>query len=130
MGGGVNFETGLAGESWASSIDMTILGLWSFTLTDWWKICKWISYPRHYNLLLIRNRSWILTIHKTKILRKKPLEKTFLDFKKWIKSIQTAGYNGACTVDRTYLLYIHIGYINSIACLSIVSRSWMTWPHK
>ena len=26
------------------------------------------------------------------------LEKTFLDFKKWVKSIQTAGYNGARTV--------------------------------
>ena len=31
MGGGVNFETGLAGESWAKSIDITNLGLWSFT---------------------------------------------------------------------------------------------------
>ena len=30
-------------------------------------------------------------MHKTRILRKKPLEKTFLDFKKWVKSIQTAG---------------------------------------
>ena len=29
----------------------------------------------------------------------KPLEKTFLGFKKWVKSIlQTAGYNGARTV--------------------------------
>jgi len=43
-------------------------------------------------------RSSILTIHKARILRKKPLEKTFLDFKKWVKSIQTAGYNGARTV--------------------------------
>ena len=32
------------------------------------------------------------------MLRKKPLEKSFLDFKKWVKSIQTAGYNGARTV--------------------------------
>ena len=40
----------------------------------------------------------VLTIHKSRILRKKPLEKTFLDFKKWVKSIQTAGYNGARTV--------------------------------
>ena len=30
--------------------------------------------------------------------RKKPLEKTFLDFKNWVKNIQTAGYNGAHTV--------------------------------
>ena len=56
-----------------------------------------IPYARHHNPQLIRNRSWILTIHKTRILRKKPLEKTFLDFKKWVKSIQTAGYNGART---------------------------------
>ena len=26
----------------------------------------------------------------------------FLDFKKWVKSIQTAGYNGACTVDSEW----------------------------
>ena len=63
-----------------------------------WTKYQWIPYARHYNPLLIRNRSWILTIHKARILRKKPLEKMFLDFKKWIKSIQTAGYNGACTV--------------------------------
>ena len=42
--------------------------------------------------------SWILTIHKARILRKKRLEKTFLDFKKWVKTIQTGGCNGACTV--------------------------------
>ena len=48
--------------------------------------------------LLIRNCSWILTIHKARILRKKPLEKTFLDFKKWVKGIQTAGFNGGLTV--------------------------------
>ena len=29
-----------------------------------------------------------------------PLEKTFLDFKKWATRIQTAGYNGAHTVDK------------------------------
>ena len=55
----------------------------------------YVPYARHHNPLLIRNRSWILTIHKSRILRKKPLEKTFLDFKKWVKRIQTAGYNGA-----------------------------------
>ena len=45
--------------------------------------------------------------------RKKLLEKTFLDFNEWVKSIQTAGYNGARTVYyildlellRTYLLF-------------------------
>ena len=53
-------------------------------------VTVWIPYARHYNPLLIRNRSWILTIRKARILRKKPHEKTFLDFKKWVKSIQTA----------------------------------------
>ena len=60
-----------------------------------------VSYARHYNSLLIRNHFWILTIHKARILRKKTLEKKFLDFKKWVKIIQIAGYNGACTVDQT-----------------------------
>ena len=46
----------------------------------------------------IINRSRILTIHKARILRKKPLEKTFLNFKKWVKSIQPAGYNAVRTV--------------------------------
>ena len=57
-----------------------------------------VPYARHYNRLVIRNRSWILTIHKARILRKKPLEKSFLDLKKWVKSIQTEGYNGRRTV--------------------------------
>jgi len=65
-----------------------------------------IPYARHHNPLLIRNRSWILTIHKARILRKKPLEKTFLNFKKWVKSIQTAGYNGARTVVKTICVKI------------------------
>ena len=67
-------------------------------LTKWFKIAVFLPYPRHYNPLLIRNHSWILTIHKARILNKKPLEKTFLDSKKWVKRIQTAGYNGAHTV--------------------------------
>ena len=32
------------------------------------------------------------------VLRKKPLEETFLDFKKGLKSIKTTDYNGARTV--------------------------------
>ena len=39
---------------------------------------------------------------------KKAFEKTFLDFKKWIKSIQTAGYNGACTVFQFYKMYLYM----------------------
>ena len=57
-----------------------------------------LPYARHYNPLLIWNRSWILTIHKVRILQKKLLKKTFLAFKNGVKSIQTAGYNGARTV--------------------------------
>ena len=41
----------------------------------------------HYNLLLITNRSWILTLHKGRIFRKNLIEKTFLTFKKWVKII-------------------------------------------
>ena len=62
----------------------------------------YVPYTRHYNPLLIRNRSLIQTIHESRILRKKPLEKMFFYFKKWVKSnvksIQTAGYIGARTV--------------------------------
>ena len=39
--------------------------------------------------------SWILTIHKDRILWKTFLEKTFLTSKKWVKNLQTSGYNGA-----------------------------------
>ena len=63
---------------------------------------------RHYNPLLIRDRSWIRTTHQAEILRKKPLAKTFLDFKKLVKSIQTAGYNGARTVN--WMFYIKFPY--------------------
>ena len=56
-----------------------------------------IPYARHYNPLLIINR-WILTVHKVRILRKKDPYKTFLAIKNGVQSIQTAGYNGACTV--------------------------------
>ena len=39
----------------------------------------------------------IITVFSTffNFFKKKPLEKPFLDFKKWVKSIQTASYNGA-----------------------------------
>ena len=36
-----------------------------------------IPYVRHYNLLLIWNRSWILTEHKVRITQKKLLKKRF-----------------------------------------------------
>ena len=43
----------------------------------------WIPYAGHHNLLLIKNCSWLLTIHQARILRKKALEKMLLDFK-WV----------------------------------------------
>ena len=54
--------------------------------------CFCLPYARQCNPLLIRNRNWILTIHKAKGLR------TWINFKNLVKSIQTAGYNGAHTV--------------------------------
>ena len=57
-----------------------------------------LPYAPHYNPLLIWNRSWILTIHKVRILQKKLLKKTFLAFKNGVKRIQTMGYNGPRTV--------------------------------
>ena len=51
----------------------------------------------HHNLLLIINRSWILTVQK------KLLKKTFLAFQNGVKNIQTAGYNGAHTVPNLTL---------------------------
>ena len=50
-----------------------------------------IPYGCHYNPLLIRNRSWILTIYKTKG------HSTQMNFKKWIKNVKTTGYNDANT---------------------------------
>ena len=47
---------------------------------------------------MIGNYSWILIIHKARILRKKTLEKNVVDFKNWVKS---AGYNGPHTVSKT-----------------------------
>ena len=50
-------------------LKMFIFVLWEFQISHSW---LWsftsvhIPYARHYNPLLIRNRSWILTIHKAK----------------------------------------------------------------
>ena len=64
------------------------------------KLYIYIPYARHYNPLLIWNRSWILTV---KILRKKLFKKIFLAFKNGVKSIQTSGYNDTRTVHITFL---------------------------
>ena len=74
-----------------------------------------------------RNRSWI---HKGRIARKKTLKKTRLDFKKWAKSIQTTGYNGARTVSYIWMLSSIIKFALQliwIHCESRVARYWNTW---
>ena len=56
------------------------------------------NYSRHHNQLLIRNRSWILTIYKNRIFWKKLFENKVTVFNNVIKDIQTASYNGTHTV--------------------------------
>ena len=80
----------------------------------------------HYNPLLIRNRSWILTIHKARILWKKPLRKTFLAFKKWVKSIQTAGYNDGRTVNG--FLNKILNSLNTVCRVDAVGSSQIFFP--
>ena len=53
---------------------------------------------RHYNLLLITKRSWIIAIHKDRIFWKNLLENKEMVFKNGVKNIQAAAYNGAHTV--------------------------------
>ena len=48
----------------------------------------------HHNLLLITNRSEILTINKDRIFWKNFLENKEMVFKNGAKNIQAAGYNG------------------------------------
>jgi hypothetical protein len=50
------------------------------------------SKALHYRTRATITRSWILTIHKAKG------HSTSMNFKKWVKSIQTARYNGVHTV--------------------------------
>ena len=78
-----------------------------------------LPFAHHYNPFLIRNHSRILTIHKARILRKKLLEKTFLDLKKWVKSVQTAGYNGTHTVYD----FLHIKASQKVKLLSYETQT-------
>jgi hypothetical protein len=69
-----------------------------------------------------------------RILRKKLLEKRFLNFKKWVESIQTASYNGGSTVvvfsiitrDATTIyfhcvlfLIVQVSFFNKTSCPKI-----------
>ena len=78
------------------------------------RVEEYIPYAYHYNPLLIRKRSWILTIHKAKG------HSTEMNFKKWVKSIQTAGYNGAHTV-------FEINTVENICCLTLHIALCILW---
>ena len=65
---------------------------------------RWQSGIRHYilnihyhNLLFIIIQSWILILHKDRILRKKHLEM-------WVWNIQAEGYNGAHMVHEIVII--------------------------
>ena len=81
-----------------------------------------LPYARHYNLLLIWNHSWILTIHKVRISQKNLLKKTVWYFKNGVKSIQTAGCNGVHTVYNHIWKYIpnspfQVQVLNCVICI-------------
>ena len=69
---------------------------------------KQITYVRHYNPLLNT---------KAIISRKKAPWKNVFDFKKWVKSIQTACYNG------THM--VHTLGFESILTIDLVISNWM-----
>ena len=73
-----------------------------FTLLGLLRVKKEFTYTLQVPVypLLIINHSWILTIHKFRNLLKKLLKKNLV-FKNWVKSIQTAGYNGLRTVYKS-----------------------------
>jgi hypothetical protein len=60
-------------------------------------------------------------------LEKSALKKTFLDFKKWVKSIQPAGYNGARTVLAKVLLMLAADdkIPNEMAPELLVKSTWL-----
>ena len=77
-------------------------------------LSRQLPYARHHNPLLIRNRSWILTIHKDRILWKNLLENKEMDFKNGVKNIPAAGYNGARTVDYIHQCLVHSTFGNFV----------------
>ena len=57
------------------------------------------DYAGHHNLLLITNRSWILTIYKYRIFWKNFLENKETVFKNGVINIQAVSYKGVRTKD-------------------------------
>ena len=78
-----------------SVVTVVLVGLWAFNQQD-----SKLPYARYYNLLLVTNRSWILTINKDKVFIKNLLENKEMVFKNGLGNIQAAAYNGARTVGR------------------------------
>ena len=65
--------------------------------------------------------TWILTIHKARISSKKTLEKMFLDFKKWVKSIQ---------ITRVWYILKWNPYKNIQGLNCRTSTFWIAWYCK
>ena len=77
------------------------------------KVSVHLPYTRHHDPHLIRNRSWILAIHKDRVFPKKPLEKKEMDFKNGVNNIQTAGHISVCTLFWFHWLFwwINLRYL-------------------
>jgi hypothetical protein len=80
----------------------------------------YIPYARHYNPLLIWNRSWILSIHKVRILQKKLLKKTFLAFKNGVKSIQMRVI--MARVRYLYLIFYKLKLASSLVRMFVLAK--------
>ena len=66
----------------------------------------------------------MLIIHKARILRIRPLEKTCLDFKKWVKSIKPPGYNGERRYIERGLKKLHVAKKDNAMQLNHVKLSY------
>ena len=80
---------------------------------------KHITYAHHHYRLLIKNRSWILTIQKDRILRKKPLTKHFWPSKSGLRIYQPR------------VIMVHIWYIGTepafVSEMAFSKRAWQPY---
>ena len=77
----------------------------------------------HHNPLLIRNRSWILTIHKERILWKNLLENKEMVFENGVSNIQATAYNGGFMVFYWNWRKIKYDFINILTPYCVVECS-------
>ena len=68
------------------NLKLEVQGSW-FSNSSHNFISKYVLYWRHFNPLVITNRSWVLTINKDKIFKKKNLENKEIFFKKQLEKI-------------------------------------------